>query len=107
MIYPCLKLVHRGSLRRDVFDTVVRNNRFPSFAGDLAAMIGGIRHAVGMLNALVAQWGSQVARAAINQSIAQTERRVREEVAKWPDAGVAQRQAVAQAHFGNGGDGLG
>ncbi|WJM28794.1 hydantoinase B/oxoprolinase family protein [Novosphingobium resinovorum] len=57
MIYPCLKLVHRGSLRRDVFDTVVRNNRFPSLAGDLAAMIRGVRHAVGMLNALVARWG--------------------------------------------------
>lgn len=85
VIYPCLKLVHRGTLRRDVFDTVVRNNRFPSFGGDIAAMIGGVQHAVGMLDRLVARWGGQVIRAAINQSIAQTERRVRDEVSKWPD----------------------
>jgi N-methylhydantoinase B len=85
VIYPCLKLVHRGELRRDVFDMVVRNNRFPSFAGDIAAMIGGVRHAVGMLDALLAKWGGDTIKAAINHSIAHTERRVREEVSKWPD----------------------
>lgn len=85
VIYPCLKLVHRGELRRDVFDTVVRNNRFATFAGDIAAMIGGVRHAVRMLDDLVGKWGAEVIKAAINQSIEHTERRVREEVAKWPD----------------------
>ncbi|PNU06387.1 hydantoinase B/oxoprolinase family protein [Novosphingobium guangzhouense] len=85
VIYPCLKLVHRGELRRDVFDAVVRNNRFATFGGDIAAMIGGVQHAVAMLDRLVEKWGADVIRAAINQSIAQTERRVREEVAKWPD----------------------
>lgn len=85
VIYPCLKLVHRGELRRDVFDTVVRNNRFATFAGDIAAMIGGVQHAVRMLEDLIAKWGPASIKAAINQSIAHTERRVREEVAKWPD----------------------
>lgn len=85
VIYPCLKLVHRGELRRDVFDMVVRNNRFATFAGDIAAMIGGVRHAVNMLDGLIAKWGPDVVKAAINHSIEHTERRVREEVAKWPD----------------------
>ncbi|WP_255400467.1 hydantoinase B/oxoprolinase family protein [Novosphingobium sp. HII-3] len=85
VIYPCLKLVHRGELRRDVFDTVVRNNRFATFAGDIAAMIGGVQHAVRMLETLIAGWGADVIKAAINQSIEHTERRVREEVARWPD----------------------
>jgi N-methylhydantoinase B len=85
VIYPCLKLVHRGELRRDVFDTVVRNNRFATFAGDIAAMIGGVQYAVKMLDELIAKWGANVIKAAINQSIEHTEKRVREEVARWPD----------------------
>ncbi|TCM19931.1 N-methylhydantoinase B [Novosphingobium sp. PhB165] len=86
VIYPCLKLVHRGELRRDVFDMVVRNNRFATFAGDIAAMIGGVQHAVRMLDDLIAKSGGETIKAAINHSIEHTERRVREEVAKWPDS---------------------
>ncbi|MFC0687201.1 hydantoinase B/oxoprolinase family protein [Novosphingobium clariflavum] len=85
VIYPCLKLVHRGELRRDVFDMVVRNNRFATFAGDIAAMIGGVQHAVRMLEQLLGKWGGETIKAAINHSIEHTTRRVREEVAKWPD----------------------
>ncbi len=85
VIYPCLKLVHRGTLRNDVFDMVTRNNRFATFAGDIAAMIGGVQFAVKMLHDLLAKWGGETIKAAINHSIAHTERRVREEVAKWPD----------------------
>lgn len=85
MAFPCLKLVHRGELRRDVFDMVVRNNRFPSISGDLAAMIGGVQHAVRLLEKLIRNWGAEEVKAAINYSIEQTEYRVREEVAAWPD----------------------
>ncbi|HEX7871809.1 MAG TPA: hydantoinase B/oxoprolinase family protein [Sphingobium sp.] len=38
---PCVKLVHRGEHRRNVIKLITRNNRFASFAGDLAAMISG------------------------------------------------------------------
>ena len=82
---PCLKLVHRGEKRRDVIRLLERNNRFFSFRGDLAAMISGVQHSVRLLQGLVGKWGSDVVRAAINHSIDHTERRVREEVAKWPD----------------------
>lgn len=82
---PCLKLVHRGEKRRDVIRLLERNNRFFSFHGDLAAMISGVQHSVRLLQGLVGKWGSDVVRAAINHSIDHTERRVREEVAKWPD----------------------
>ncbi|GIX31321.1 MAG: N-methylhydantoinase [Porticoccaceae bacterium] len=85
VIFPCLKLVHRGQLRKDVFDMVVRNNRFPSFAGDLAAMIGGVQHAARLLQELIRKWGTETVKAAINFVIDNTERRVREEVARWPD----------------------
>ena len=85
LILPCLKLVHRGERRNDVFDMVTRNNRFATFAGDIAAMIGGVQFAVRMLEDLIRKWGKETIKAAINHSISHTERRVREEVAKWPD----------------------
>ncbi|MDE2303126.1 MAG: hydantoinase B/oxoprolinase family protein [Sphingomonadales bacterium] len=83
--YPCLKLVHRGELRRDVFDMVARNNRFATFAGDLAAMISGVQLAARLLGETIAKWGAGTIKAAINESIEHSERRAREEFARWPD----------------------
>jgi len=82
---PCVKLVHRGKRRNDVFDMIVRNNRMPQFNGDLAAMIGGVQHSVRMLTDMVRKWGAGTIKAAINYNIDQTERRVREVVSSWPD----------------------
>ncbi|MFM5930644.1 MAG: hydantoinase B/oxoprolinase family protein [Novosphingobium sp.] len=83
--FPCVKLVHRGQRRKDVFDMVVRNNRFATIAGDLAAMIGGVQQGVKRLEALIARHGADTIKAAINHSIAHTERRMRDEFAAWPD----------------------
>ena len=85
VIYPCLKLVHRGEMRMDAFDFVVRNNRFATFAGDIAAMIGGVQYANEMLESLIEKWSAETIKAAINHSIEHTERRVREEVSRWAD----------------------
>ena len=82
---PCVKLLHRGDKRRDIIKLLERNNRFPSFAGDLAAMIGAVQHCVRRLEEWVAKWGSDVIRAAINYNIDQTEKRFRAEVAQWRD----------------------
>ena len=82
---PCLKLIHRGEKRRDVIKLVERNNRFPSFHGDLAAMIGGVQLAVKRLEALLGKWGTDVVKAAINYNIDHSEKRLREEVAGWRD----------------------
>jgi N-methylhydantoinase B len=82
---PCLKLVHRGQKRRDVIKLLERSNRFQTFAGDLAAMIGAVQHCVKRLEGLVRKWGSDTVRAAINYNIDQTEKAVRAELAKWRD----------------------
>ncbi len=82
---PCLKLVHRGETRRDVIATIVRNNRFATFSGDLAAMIGAVQKGVTSIERLIANYGSDAIRAAINHSIDQTERQFRAEVAAWPN----------------------
>jgi N-methylhydantoinase B len=85
MMIPGVKLVHRGQKRRDIVDMIVRNNRFPSFAGDIAAMIGACQLGVKLLDELSQKWGPDIVRAAINFNVDDTERRFRDEVAKWPD----------------------
>lgn len=82
---PCLKLVHRGEKRRDVIKLLERNNRFPSFAGDLAAMIGAVQHCVQLLQDVIRKWGADTVKAAVNYNIDHTEKSFREEIAKWPD----------------------
>jgi N-methylhydantoinase B len=86
---PCLKLVQRGQKRRDSIKLLERNNRFQTFAGDLAAMIGAVQHAVKLLQGFIRKWGTDKARAAINHNIEHSERRFREEVKKWRDGTYA------------------
>jgi N-methylhydantoinase B len=83
--YPCLKLAHRGVRRMDVIRFVERNNRFASFAGDLAAMMSGVERGGRMLDQLIGKYGADTVRAAINHSIDHTEKMARQEVAKWRD----------------------
>jgi N-methylhydantoinase B len=85
MIIPGLKLVHRGEPRRDVIEMLVRNNRLPSFAGDIAAMISATQLGSRLLGELVDRYGADTVRAATNWNIAEAERRFRAEVAGWPD----------------------
>lgn len=82
---PCLKLVHRGQKRRDVIKLVERNNRFATFAGDLAAMIGGVQQAARQHQELIRKYGTDMVRAVLNYAVDNTERRFREEIASWPD----------------------
>ncbi len=101
MIIPCLKLVHRGEVRRDILEMITRNNRLPSFAGDIAAMISATQRGVASMGELVAKYGADVVRAAINFNIDQTERRFREEVATWPDGSYAGEVFIDHDTVGN------
>ena len=85
MAIPRLKLVHRGQARHDALEMLVRNNRFPSFSGDIAAMVSGAQRGAQLLGELAAKWGADQVRAAINWNIRETERRFRDEVSHWPD----------------------
>ena len=86
LIIPVLKLVHRGRKRDDVLALLVRNNRLPTFAGDLAAMISARADAARSASASSSRSTAPTAcAAAVNCNIAETERRFRAEVARWPD----------------------
>lgn len=82
---PCLKLLHRGEKRRDAIHLLERNNRFPSFAGDLAAMIGAVEKASASIRTILDKWGSDMVRAAVNQTIETSERQMRQVVSGWRD----------------------
>ena len=101
LIVPCLKLVHRGKRRRDALELLVRNNRMPSFAGDLAAMISAVELGVRLHQELLAKYGADVVRAAINWNVAETERRFRAEVARWPDGAYPADVWIDQDTVGN------
>jgi N-methylhydantoinase B len=85
LIIPVLKLVERGRPRDDVLALLARNNRLPSFAGDIAAMISAVQKGAERLGELLGKYGADGVRAAIDWNIAETERRFRAEVAGWPD----------------------
>ncbi len=85
LIIPAVKLAHRGEKRRDVIDMIVRNNRLPSFAGDIAAMISATELGARLLGELSEKYDIDEVRAAINWNIAESERRFRAAVADWPD----------------------
>jgi N-methylhydantoinase B len=85
MIIPYLQLVKGGERRHDVLEMLVRNNRLPSFAGDIAAMISAVERGGARLGELIERYGADVVRAAIDWNIGETERRFRAEVERWPD----------------------
>ena len=85
LIVPCVKLAHRGERRRDLLELLVRNNRMPSFAGDLSAMMSAVELGVSRISELVARYGADALRAAINWNVDEAETRFRGEVERWPD----------------------
>jgi N-methylhydantoinase B len=85
LIIPVVKLVERGKPREDVLELLFANNRLPSFSGDIWAQIGAAQLGVRRLEELLARYGSDTVRAAVNWNIDHTEKRVREVVAGWPD----------------------
>src|SRR4030095_15538547 len=101
LIVPCLKLVTRGERRRDAIELLTRNNRMASFGGDLAAMISAVELGVRLHHELIAKYGADVVRAAINWNISETERRFRAEVARWPDGDYPADVWIDQDTVGN------
>ena len=85
MIIPGIKLLHRGEPRRDILEMLVRNNRLPSFQGDIHAMISATQLGSRLISELIEKYGADTMRAATDWNIAETERRFRAEVSRWPD----------------------
>ena len=83
--YPLLKIVEAGKERRDVVLTMRANNRLAGFVGDLRSQVGAAQLGVARLGELVAHYGTDAVRGAVDWTIDDARRRFSEEIARWPD----------------------
>jgi len=96
---PPLKIYERGEKRQDVFDMIVANNRLSHWLeGDLDAMIGACKLATSRIQHMLDQYGQEQMVNAIDQRISYTEKRVRDEIANWPD-GTYSAETFADHDF--------
>lgn len=96
---PPLKIYERGEKRQDVFDMIVANNRLSHWLeGDLDAMIGACKLATSRIQHMLDQYGQSQIVDAISERISYTEKRVRNEIASWPD-GTYRAETFADHDF--------
>ena len=89
---PVIKLVDGGVERPDVIYLFQTNNRVPTYIGDLRAQIGAAQLGAKRCQEVIAQFGPDTVKAAVDWLIEFSERRVREEISTWPD-GVYEADA--------------
>jgi N-methylhydantoinase B len=94
--YPALKIVEAGRDRRDVITMMRANNRLPGFVGDLRSQVGAAQLGAARLDEVIGQYGSATVRAAVEWSIQDAARRLRAEIAAWPD-GVYEADAYVDS----------
>jgi N-methylhydantoinase B len=81
-----MKICEKGEMRRDVLRMLSANNRVPTvMEGDLNAMIGACKVGEERIIRLVNKYGLDTVLKAIEYILAYSERRVRSEIASWPD----------------------
>jgi len=81
-----IKLFERGELRRDYLELLRANNRQPEIMeGDVNAMLGACRVAERRVREIIDKYGFDEVLEAVNYSLDYSERRLRSEIAKWPD----------------------
>ena len=85
-ILPPVKLMRDGVLQQDVVDIILRNTRLPASAqGDLNGQLNALDLGVKRLDALLAEYGAETVRAALDALSDRAERLIRAEVAALPD----------------------
>lgn len=90
--WPAVKLIDRGSERRDVMYALQTNNRLGGYLGDLRAQVGAAEAAARRLGEMIDRFGRYTVEASVDYMIDYARRRFREEVAGWPD-GVYEADA--------------
>jgi N-methylhydantoinase B len=90
-----IKLFERGELRRDYLDLLRANNRQPDIMeGDVNAMLGACRVAERRVREIVEKYGVDAVLEAVHYSLDYSERRLRNEIAKWPDGDFHGRSVL-------------
>lgn len=90
---PGIKLVDRGELRQDVWDTILNMVRGPEMVAlDLRSMIACNNVAKERMLALIGKYGAETVDQACAELIAQSEQRLRERLRELPDGQWQSRQ---------------
>lgn len=94
-----MKVYEKGELRRDVLRMLAANNRTPEIMeGDLNALIGTCRVGEERILRLIERYGFETVLESVNYILEYSERRVRAEVARWPD-GEYHGRSVCDSDF--------
>ncbi|MCC6007843.1 MAG: hydantoinase B/oxoprolinase family protein [Rhodobacteraceae bacterium] len=85
-VLPPVRLVRAGELQQDIVDILMRNTRLPQSAmGDLNGQLGALDLGAARLDALIAEYGAETVRAALDALSHRAERLARAEIAALPD----------------------
>ncbi|MDO9525125.1 MAG: hydantoinase B/oxoprolinase family protein [Gemmobacter sp.] len=85
-VLPPVKVARAGTLQQDIIDIVLRNTRLPQSAmGDLNGQLGALDLGVKRLDALLAEYGADTVREALDALSDRAETLIRAEVAALPD----------------------
>ena len=104
IIVPPVRLYHEGVLNTDLFDTFVRNSRFPQHArGDTRALTAAVRLGESRLRELFGRFGADVLLRAVETMIEQSARVFRRRLAELFPAGGNWRFADRVDGDGKGG----
>ncbi len=86
MLLPGLKIVHRGEILEDVWQTIMGMSRLPLLLGlDLKAMIAANNVAIRRLGELMARYGGAVVEGAMQDELDASEHRMRARLRELPD----------------------
>jgi N-methylhydantoinase B len=96
-----MKICEKGEMRRDVLRMLSANNRMPDvMEGDLNAMIGACKVGEDRILRLVEKYGLATVLDAVQYMLDYSERRVRAEIARWPDGDYHGRSVLDQDFAG-------
>ncbi len=82
---PPIRICDGGRMREDLIRMLELNTRLPTYRGDLMAMLAACRIGVKRIQGLLAKYGVPTVEEACNEAISRGVRRIRAEVAGWPD----------------------
>ncbi|WP_283134546.1 hydantoinase B/oxoprolinase family protein [Rhizohabitans arisaemae] len=89
---PPTKLVDGGKVRTDVWNLILAHTRMPATVNlDLRALVGANNTAIRAMTALAAKYGAGVVRTVMGNLIELSERRLRNRLARLPDARLHSR----------------
>lgn len=94
---PGIKLIDRGALRKDLFDTIINMTRQPTMVGlDLKCEIAANNVAKSRVQEMFAQYGAELIDAVTRKMIQHSEEVLRKRIAEIPD-GVWQETGAIEA----------